>query len=60
MAVGQNQGYHFGVGAPPISEPILVVGWDVHWGVTGIVTHGDIYSVPRTSALPCRSEGQVG
>ena len=27
MAVGQNQWYHFGVfGAPPILEPILVVG----------------------------------
>ena len=24
MAVGQNQWYHFGVGAPPILEPILV------------------------------------
>ena len=23
---GQNQWYHFGVGAPPILEPILVVG----------------------------------
>ena len=25
MAVGQNQWYHFGVGAPP--------NWDVHWGL---------------------------
>ncbi|CAJ1389553.1 unnamed protein product [Effrenium voratum] len=25
-AVGQNQWYHFGIGAPPILEPILVVG----------------------------------
>ena len=24
MAVGRNQWYHFGVGAPPILEPILV------------------------------------
>ena len=24
MGVGQNQWYHFGVGAPPILEPILV------------------------------------
>ena len=24
MAVGQHQWYHFGVGAPPILEPILV------------------------------------
>ena len=31
MAVGQNQWYHFGVGA----SPILVYfsgDWDVHWG----------------------------
>ena len=26
MAVGQNQWYHFGVGAAPVLEPILVVG----------------------------------
>ena len=34
MAMVQNQWYHFGVfGAPPILEPILVVGLvDVHWG----------------------------
>ena len=32
MAVGQNQWYHFGVGAPPIL--VYVSGdWDVHWGV---------------------------
>ena len=31
MAVGQNQWYHFGVGAPPIS--VYFCGdWDVHWG----------------------------
>ena len=28
VGVGQNQRYHFGVGVPPILEPILVV----HWG----------------------------
>ena len=33
MAVGQNQFYHFGVGAPPIVDPILVgIESDVHWG----------------------------
>ena len=33
LAVGQSQWYHFRVGAPPILEPILVVGLvDVHWG----------------------------
>ena len=26
VAVGQNQWYHFGIGAPPVLEPILVVG----------------------------------
>ena len=31
MAVGQNQWYHFGIGAPPIL--IYFNGdWDVHWG----------------------------
>ena len=31
MAVGQNQGYHFGVSAPPIL--VYFSGdWDVHWG----------------------------
>ena len=33
MAVGQNQWYHFGVGAPPILEPILVVGLGCSLGV---------------------------
>ena len=33
VAVGQNQWYNFGVGAPPILEPILVgIESDVHWG----------------------------
>ena len=41
MAVGQNQWYHFGVGA----RPILVCfcgDWDVHWGYD-ILTHGHVY-----------------
>ena len=38
MAVGQNQWYDFGVGAPPIL--VYVSGdWDVHWGY---LTHGHI------------------
>ena len=38
LAVGQNQWYHFGVGAPPIL--VYFSGdWDVHWGC-GILTHG--------------------
>ena len=31
MAVGQNQWYHFGVGAPPIFV-YFSWDWDVHWG----------------------------
>ena len=37
MAVGQNQWYQFGVGAPPIL--VFFSGdWDVHWG-NGLLTH---------------------
>ena len=37
-AVGQNQWYHFWVGAPPIL--VYFSGdWDVHWGY-GVLTHG--------------------
>ena len=39
MAVGQNQWYHFGVGAPPML--VYFSGdWDVHWGTIWILTHG--------------------
>ena len=31
MAVGQNQWYRFGLGAPPIST-FFSGDWDVHWG----------------------------
>ena len=42
MAVGQNQWYLFGVGAPPIL--VYFNGdRDVHWGY-GILTHGHIPS----------------
>ena len=34
LAVGQNQWYHFGVGAPPILEPTLV-GIGMFTGGTG-------------------------
>ena len=41
VAVGQNQWYHFGVGAPPIL--VYFSGdWDVHWGLTGLLTHGEV------------------
>ena len=37
QAVGQNQWYHFGVGAPPMLI-YFSWDWDVHWGY-GILTH---------------------
>ena len=41
MAVGQNQWYHFGIAAPPISEPIFVrIG--MFTGGTGGLTHGQM------------------
>ena len=41
VAVGQNQWYHFGVGAPPIL--VYFSGdWDVHWGCE-ILTHGHVF-----------------
>ena len=44
LAVGQNQWYHFGVGAPPIL--VYFSGdWDVHWGY-GRLTHGHL-TTPR-------------
>ena len=43
MAVGQNQWYHFGVGAPPILVHFSW-DWDVYWGY-GILTHGHILRV---------------
>ena len=40
LAVGQNQWYHFGKGAPPIL--VYFSGdWDVHWGY-GLFTHGHL------------------
>ena len=40
VAVGQNQWYHFGVGAPPILVNFSG-DWDVHSGY-GILTHGHL------------------
>ena len=49
VAVGQNQWYHFGVGAPPIL--VYVSGdWDVLWGY-GILTHGHVPSGGRKENL---------
>ena len=45
VAVGQNQWYHFGVGAPPIL--VYFSGdWDVHWRY-GLLPHGQV----RTAAF---------
>ena len=41
VAVGQNQWYHFWVGAPPILVGMLVGDWDVHWEYE-ILTHGQV------------------
>ena len=43
MAVGQNQWYHFGVGAPT-SLVYFSWDWDVHWGY-GILTDGHIVTI---------------
>ena len=48
-AVGQNQWYHFGVGAPPILVHFSG-DWDVHWGY-GILTMV-ISKSPGFRALP--------
>ena len=48
MAVGQNQWFHFGIGAPPIL--VYFSGdWDVHWGY-GILTHGHFFPGTMTSS----------
>ena len=39
MAVGPNRWYHFGVGAPPILEPIVGIGMFTG-GTIWILTHG--------------------
>ena len=45
VAVGQNQWYHFGVGAPPTLF-YFSGDWDVHWGY-GILTHGHVLPALR-------------
>ena len=42
---------HFGVGAPP--SLVYSGDWDVHWGATGLLTHGQVASeTGRRAALP--------
>ena len=40
--MGQNQWYHFGVGAPP-SLVHFSGDWDVHWGYFFFLTHGHVF-----------------
>ena len=47
MAVGQNQWYLFGVGAPPILVYFFCGDWDVHSGYR-ILTHGHVYYIFKT------------
>ena len=46
MAVGQNQRYHFGVGAPPIFVGILVGIGMFTGGTICILTHGNMCDPP--------------
>ena len=52
MAVGENQWYHFGVGAPPILVHFSG-GWDVHWGC-GLLTHGHMSRQMRATSFSSR------
>ena len=56
MAVGQNQWYRFGVGAPPILEPILV---GIGMFTDGILTHGHVPSDSRKLAELKRPVGAL-
>ena len=53
LAVGQNQWYHFGVGAPCILVH-LSGDWDVHWGY-GILTHGHLLTHTQNRCAPSSS-----
>ena len=60
MAVGQNQWFHFGVGAPPIL--VYVSGdWDVHWGTAfDPWPHSlDCHKVPATPLWMCSEGSQL-
>ena len=59
MAVGQNQWYHFGVGAPTILEPILVgIGMftggttDDNRALLGLVHHATVVLDLHGAACP--------
>ena len=50
MALGQINGTHLGVGAPPILV-YFSGAWDVHWGY-GLLTHVHMQIVSRKVQLP--------
>ena len=65
LAVGQNQWYHFGVGAPPIL--VYFRGdWDVHYWGYGLLTHGHlaqrnkIWGAWTLSATPRQAPAKLG
>ena len=55
LAVGQNQWYHFGIGAQPIF--VYFSGdWDAHWGY-GILTHGHLKLRQQTNGI-CNTQSK--
>ena len=58
MAVGQDQWYHFGVGAPPILVHFSG-DWDVYWGYR-LLTHGQMEqpAAPRADSSDTRASGE--
>ena len=57
MAVGQNQWYHFGIGAQPIFV-YFSEDWDVRWGY-GILTHGHMATDSRARPLQRAGRGHA-
>ena len=49
VAVGRNQWYHFGAGAPPILV-YFSWDWDVHWGYR-VLTHGHVSASTESVAM---------
>ena len=52
VVVKTNGMYHFGVGAPPILEPILVGIAILTGGTIWFLTHGHIMGLPETMQIP--------
>ena len=58
LAVGQDQWYRFGVGAPPILEPIVVGIWMFTGGTIWILTHGHLSFETHSGAGEARGPRQ--